>query len=78
MNNEDVSFELAMDLGTNYDANLEKEELGTVIDINALTEEQSATILNNLLTKIEGTPFETLLQYYIIAQSDNTDNNYTY
>ena len=77
-NSEDVSFELSMDLGTNYDANLEKEELGTVIDINALTEEQSATILNNLLTKIEGTPFETLLQYYIIAQSDNTDNNYTY
>ena len=32
----------------------------------------------NLLTKIEGTPFETLLEYYIISQSDDTDNNYTY
>ena len=30
------------------------------------------------LRKIKGTPFETLLQYYIISQSDNTDNNYTY
>lgn len=68
LNYDDVSLELAMDIGANYDADLQKEELGTVVDINALTEEQSATILNNLLTKIEGTPFETLLQYYLINQ----------
>ena len=79
MNNEDVSFELAMDLGTNYDANLEKEELGTVLDIDTLTEEQSATILNNLLTKIEGTPFETLLEYLIISSDTGTETyNYSY
>ena len=78
VNYDDVSFELAMDLGTNYDANLEKEELGTVLDIDTLTEEQSTTLLANLLTKIEGTPFETLLEYFIISQTDNTDNSYTY
>ena len=67
-----------MDIGANYDANLQKEELGTVVEIDTLTEEQRATIFSNLLTKIENTPFETLFEYYIMGQSTNTNQSYMY
>ena len=78
VNHDDVTFELVMDIGANYDANLQKEELGTVVEIDTLTEEQRATIFSNLLTKIENTPFETLFEYYIMGQSTNTNQSYMY
>ncbi|HIR74555.1 TPA: hypothetical protein IAB95_03525 [Candidatus Ventrenecus avicola] len=78
INYDDISFELKIDCASDYNANVEKEEIGTTVDINNLTEEQSNTILANLFTKIEGTPFETFLEYFVIGQSDETDDSYTY